>query len=1428
MKKTSWIASLGNYFRKFDLSQTNLRSTETARTKLSCEQLESRQLLAVVGFESGLGLLTFTAGAGLVDTVTVSQPDATTVQILVGNGDAISLVGDATGNAAFQLSQTSVPNDTLQIDTSSATVNDFAISLSDLDDHFTATSLTSVSSLNVNGGTGNDNIDVSAIGIQSRLIGAAGDDILIGGTGNDILTGGSNNDLLVGNGGTDDIDGGDGIDTNSFSGIGLGVTAVVNDDGSGTASYGAVSESFAGIENLTGSANDDNLEGNNLVNILDGGLGNDVIIGNGGDDVLFGGSGDDDLSGGNGNDRLTGGFGADQLDGGAGDDSLIGSGQIEVTFTNPGAADGALLTPVFVATQNGVYDFFDVGSSASASLERLAEDGNTGPRIDAANNSRGVGQALATAGGPLAPGETRTVTLFADPADPLTQYISYASMVIPSNDAFVGNDDPTQLDLFDDQGSLIRRVGANAFVVTGDDVYDAGTEDNDEIPANTAALAQAAPNTGTTENGLIRQHEGFQGSDRFGGSVGNILNARPGADFTLTGSEVLRIEIDAVVDGDDVLIGGSGNDTLSGAEGNDQLFGGSGDDTLLGGAGDDLLVGGEGEDVISGGEGSDNNSFAGVAGGVTVELEDDGSGRAVTTSVTENFTGIENLTGSAGNDDLTGNNFANVIDGGDGDDTILGNGGDDVLFGGAGADMLDGGVGNDRLTGGFGADELLGGDGDDSLIGDGQIEITVTNLATGQGGLLTPVFLATQNGVYDFFDVGGTASASLESLAEDGATGPRIQAALASGGVGQAVASAGGPLAPGESRTVTLFADPSDPLTQYLSYASMVIPSNDAFVGNDDPTQLDLFDNSGSLIERTGSGAFIVDGDSVYDAGTEDNDEIPANTAALAQMAPNTGTTEGGLIRQHEGFQGSDRLGGSVGNILTARPDADFTLTGSEVLQISISSAASGNDVLNGGAGDDLLSGGDGDDQLTGGEGNDTLLGGNGDDTLLGGLGQDEVTGGVGIDTISFQGVGVGVTATINADGTGTAEYGAVTEAFESIESLIGTEANDMFTVVGSVGRFLQGAGGDDVLTGGGGNDTLHGNSGNDILRGRAGGDTLIGGDGDDALNGGSGDDILRGQAGNDNLIGITGTDDIDGGAGIDFNSFQGVPVGVTVVVNADGTGSATYGGVNESFVGIENLIGSNFDDMLTAVGVADNVLRGFAGADTIFGAGGDDILIGDDGNDVLRGGTGNDTGFGGLGNDTLNGGSGDDYLLGQEGDDVFVGVTGVDAIDGGEGFDTNSFQGLSFGVSATLNDDGTGTATYGTVNESFIGIESLVGSSNNDVLIANGIRNSVLIGLDGNDVIVGGGGDDTLVGGNGDDIINGNAGDDSLIGDAGNDNLFGNAGLDRIFGGLGDDGLFGGDGVDELRGEEGDDLLVGGPATDELFGGPGINELIQ
>lgn len=119
-----------------------------------------------------------------------------------------------------------------------------------------------------------------------------------------------------------------------------------------------------------------------------------------------------------------------------------------------------------------------------------------------------------------------------DGSQPSSRYFSYASMVIPSNDAFIGNGDPIAHQVFDGVGNF---PGAD-FLVLGTAVRDAGTKVNDEIPASTAALGQTVPDTGAVEQGTVQMHFGFIPG-------GNILTDFPGADLTESGYQSARIRV---------------------------------------------------------------------------------------------------------------------------------------------------------------------------------------------------------------------------------------------------------------------------------------------------------------------------------------------------------------------------------------------------------------------------------------------------------------------------------------------------------------------------------------------------------------------------------------------------------------------------------------------------------------------------------------------------------------------------------------------------------------------------------------------------------------------------------------------------------------------------------------------------------------------
>ena len=179
----------------------------------------------------------------------------------------------------------------------------------------------------------------------------------------------------------------------------------------------------------------------------------------------------------------------------------------------------------WVAIQDGNFDVYDRGAPAEDFLEQLAEDGGTGGITQAFADSAAVGaDGTINAGGPLEPGETQFIDLVVDPT--VSRYFSYASMVIPSNDAFISSPgNPLAIEIFDANGNFLG-LDRN---VDGNDVLDAGTEVNTELDA--AFLNQTAPNTGLEEQGVIRVHEGFLGSERETASRAMARAARRAARF---------------------------------------------------------------------------------------------------------------------------------------------------------------------------------------------------------------------------------------------------------------------------------------------------------------------------------------------------------------------------------------------------------------------------------------------------------------------------------------------------------------------------------------------------------------------------------------------------------------------------------------------------------------------------------------------------------------------------------------------------------------------------------------------------------------------------------------------------------------------------------------------------------------------------------
>jgi hypothetical protein len=249
---------------------------------------------------------------------------------------------------------------------------------------------------------------------------------------------------------------------------------------------------------------------------------------------------------------------------------------------------------------------------------------------------------------------------------------------------------------------------------------------------------------------------------------------------------------------------------------------------------------------------------------------------------------------------------------------------------------------------------------------------------------------------------------------------------------------------------------------------------------------------------------------------------------------------------------------------------------------------------------------------------------------------------------------------------------------------------------------------------------TKTGTSNAETISGTSGVDVICAGGGNDTLKGLGGNDILKGEDGNDILLGGVGDDAVDGGLGADKASYA-ASTSTSGVTASLATNSSTGEG-SDSFIGVENLLGSKYADTLT----------GSAAINTLTGGAGNDTLRGEDGNDVLLGGVGDDS------------------------------------LEGGVGIDKASYSASLTAIIASLD---TNSAT-GEGSDTFSGVENLQGSKYADELTGS-IANNVIASGAGDDKAVGGAGADTLKGEDGADAI------DSKDGINGNDRLDGGAGTD-------------------------------------------------
>ncbi|MGL4316710.1 MAG: beta strand repeat-containing protein [Pseudomonas sp.] len=663
------------------------------------------------------------------------------------------------------------------------------------------------------------------------------------------------------------------------------------------------------------------------------------------------------------------------------------------------------------------------------------------------------------------------------------------------------------------------------------------------------------------------------------------------------------------------LLGNSANNTLIGGLGNDILNGGAGIDTLIGGDGSDIYYVDNAADVVNetnasastGGTDAVYSYLTSYALGANIE-----NGRIMasgTASLTGNNlnnalyagTGNNALNGGSGTDTASYLYATSAITislaitsaqatGGSGSDTLtaienlVGSNYHDSLTGNAANNRLEGGLGNDTLNGGAGADTMVGGDGSDIYHVDNAADvISETNAAASTGGTdtvysyLTSYILGAniENGRIMATSTASMTGNSLNNLFYAGSGNNVLNGGNGTDAVSYAYAGTAVTVSLASTGTQATSGSGSDTL---IAIENLIGSNyNDKLTGNSANNSLNGGTGADTLTGGDGSDNYYVDnsGDIVSETNATSSTGGTDTTHSYLANYTLTANVENGRILA---TGAANLTGNSLNNLLFA---------------------AAGNNVLNGGA---------------------------------------------GIDTVSYTSASTAINVNL-ASTAAQATGGSGSDTLIAIENLIGSNYNDK-------------------LTGNTANNKLEGGLGNDTLNGGAGADTLIGGDGSDiyyvdnaadvvsetnATPNVGGIDLVQSYlanytltgnienggivaSDNANLTGNTldnvlysgiGNNILNGGGGMDTVSYAFASSAIKASLDSNNT-QATGGSGSDTFISIENLIGSNYNDTLTG-NAANNRLEGGAGNDTLSGGAGNDTLLDGAGQDRLTGDAGND-----------------------------------------------------------------------------------------------------------------------------------------------------------------------------------------------------------
>ena len=1349
---------------------------------------------------------------------------------------------------------------------------------------------------------------------NNLLSAGLGNDLLLGRTGRDTLQGGSGNDTLNGGEGADVLEGGDGIDTASYEDALADLTASLASPSANTDQ--ALGDLYSSIENLLGGAFNDTLIGDLNANVLDGGKGRDLLQGGAGADTLLGGEGDD---------TLQGGAGADRLDGGTGNN----------TASYAEASAGVTVNLDDSTRNNGTQAYGDVllniqnltGSDFGDSLTGDASNNliNAGAGDDTLVSSAGVDTLFGGAGNDTLvwslSGNFDGREQFSKNLDTNNRYESIEVLDLRSNggtdelviDSSViraladkGND--SVLKLLMGKGDNVSVVGEAgiSFTTAGDStvftdsngtviaqllleqVFTPVPQTDSAVPpirqgfnaesykvdgvSGTQAIEKVSVTSLLASAPLLVQATGTQVAPRVSPGVGDgkvtLDLLLPGINGAATAQLSLKSALANLPNGftltyqdaagqtvSDVINNTTQSITLKVAGANNQRI------SVTWNVADDGTAIAP-KDIVFGVQMKDAGGNLLSTSGNQAKLLDDITFTYADYRTVAEVQGIGNDINGNAKQYLAARGWSYDIDGTSGNDRISAGDGHDIVRGGAGNDTLLGGRGDDTLLGGAGADSLNGGTGDNTA-----------SYAGAAAGITVNLFLGTGVGG----DADGDTMDNIKNLiggnGDDGLIGDEL-ANLLDGGKGKDTLT-------GSVGADTLMGGDGLDTADYSTSNAGLSVSLDSRVGNTGDAAGDVFSSIENLSGSAFADTLVGDGNANVLIGAAGNDTL-------------------------EGAAGADTLMGGAASDTTAGASsmdmASYRLSASAITaNLTDSSQNLGADAL----GDTYIAikgliGSDFGDLLVGDNQTNRLEGGAGNDTLVGAGGADTLVGGEGSDWASYASALSAITASLSAPGGNLGD--ALGDTYTSIENLLGSDFADLLE--GDSGKnILVGGKGDDSMVGGGGGDQYVGGDGKDVVdydksvlavqayldstfqqfnSGAAVGDgynsieNLVGSAFNDVLVGDSADNALDGGAGDDTLTGAGGGDALNGGTGIDTASYASAAGAVTLDLSTGGAAGEAKG---DSYVSIENLIGSAFADNITGNG-NDNLITGGAGDDSLVGGGGNDTLQGGDGDDLLKnsgtgrhvfeGGLGTNTvsydGFttavdvslsrtdgnsngaggqelfvniqnlvgsgladsltgdgqnnllkAGSGNDSLTGLSGRDTLFGEAGDDLLEGGAGGDVLNGGDGNDTASYATASSGVTLNLTTPNAGVGDA--QGDALIDIEKIVGSAFNDTFVAGGSKFNYQFD--------GGTGSDTV------SFVSSTSAVTVSLLSAVSAGGFAEAAtytsIENLIGSDGDDSLQGNINANKLQGGKGDDMVLGSLAgtlagSDTLDGGAGTN----